>query len=228
MRERLYITTAPNEWDELYCKKQSAKFKNVIMYSPVNKAVFLNNIRYGSINDISDINEAELFTIDIDTFNLIHLYQNDPKEALGRLFEYRGRTIKNNDKIKCHVGERIQIQSNVPVNIINNTQYHWTSSDNNIVVIDGNNIITPKKVSDNHKVTLVNVNNPDDILFTINLVIYPNNSIFSSVGDADNPYVQDHDYAIIDESHITPNDAANLTPRSIAIDITNDAIIIGH
>lgn len=230
MRERLYVTTALDEWDEQECLRRSKEYKNVIIYSPLNKAVFLNSVRYGSINEISEINNAELFELSIDKYNLIHLTQRDYRKTFNKTFKYMNAVLNNGDTIRCHVNERIQIIANAPVNIIDNKQYHWTSSNNDIVVIDENNIITPKKISEKHSISLVNVNDPNDIQFTLNLKIFPESSILSTGDDEVSPYAHEQDYTAIDISHVTSADAANLkpmeeynvTPRGKNINISTD------
>lgn len=222
MRERIYITTAPDNWNESECIKKSKTYKNVVIYSPINKALFLNSVRYGSVNDISEINYSELFKLSTDKYNVIHLSQNDLTRTFNKTFVYRNNIeLHNNDTIKCHVNERIQILSNSPVNIIDNKQYYWVSSDTSVVVIDGNNIITPKKTSNGQTIKLVNVNDQNDIQFTLNLKIFGENNIFSINSVNDNPYSQDIDYSVIDIEHITISDKDTLVNINDYIELNN-------
>ena len=203
MRERLYITTCPNNWSENYCIKKSKTINNVIMYSTQNKSIYLNGLRYGSINNIDDVlNNSILFTISQDSYNVLHLSQNDLTIETNLIFDFLNKELHNDDVIKCHVGERIQILSNIPVNIYNNKQYYWRSSSNSLATIDRNNIITPLKVSPlTCSISLVNVDDDTDILFSLKLLIYEKTRPFKKIGEMTDADITNDAYNMEDNYH---------------------------
>ncbi len=203
MRERLYIATTKPNWTNQECLDKSDEFKNVIMYSPDNKSIYLNGSRYGAINGIDEnLNGSILFELSEDEFHMLHITQRDLSVENHLVFNFFNGEIGDDTVIKCHVGERIQILSNTPVNIYNNKQYYWKSTSNSVATIDRNNIITPLKVSAlRTQIILVNINDDSDILFSIKLLIYEKNRPFDNPASMSSTDIENGIYNMEDNYH---------------------------
>lgn len=163
MRNRLYITSlykgsdiGKNDKDGLTIKnvtKWSGEIaKNVIIFVPSLKSIFLNGKKYLSINEIkNDISVKSVFELSIeDKTNLINLKQTNQNsiiDVFNMFMSCISQDIRENGqlvgyRIKMFVGERIQIFPMV------NKKYKFISTCPNDISIDGNYIIHVIKNTD--------------------------------------------------------------------------------
>lgn len=180
MRSRIHIS-------ELTKDKQvdlnDPKLRDVILYSPDYKCVYLNGIRYGSLNEIKDtiLSFSEIYidkTCSIRLRQLLTSELNLDSNSLNGI----------NRSLTMHKGDRKQLEF-IPIDVkySNNTIYVWRvdNTNNNFdeddpqVLIDANNIVTARRICKNVVFKYVPYNDSDlsnyIYQYTITVVDYVRN-----------------------------------------------------
>lgn len=192
MRNRIYITSIEDtSKTESQCIQFSKEHLNIVIFVPHLKSIYLNGVRYGSVNKLSDIyNKSLLFEVDENDNNQLVVQPLTIEDNFNCQLTLLNRTYTIEKgvplTITMTVGDVGQMFFSRNVNFFNNKVYFWVSNDMKSVIVDRNNIIHAIKPKNNCRLTLRSLHNSADILLQINVIVNNTTNVIDYLNINDN------------------------------------------